>query len=83
MAITVKTLPATMITKDSARLNGLLVEKDLTALTFCSFDWGLTNAYGNTTGSQFKDAGQTFSVIITGLTSGTEYHFRAVAVGDR
>jgi hypothetical protein len=45
------------------------------------FQWGLTNAYGNDTPwVEGYSAGDTISVLITGLDLATEYHFRAQAM---
>ena len=46
------------------------------------FQWGKTTVYGSQTGQQTMKHPGIFFAIITGLTPGTRYHFRAVAVGD-
>ena len=48
----------------------------------CGFEWGLTVAYGETTPTEVKETGETFSQEITGLTVGLTYHFRAFAIGS-
>ncbi|GAI69536.1 unnamed protein product, partial [marine sediment metagenome] len=47
----------------------------------CGFEWGLTAAYGETTPTQKKETGESFSQAITGLLPNTTYHFRAFATG--
>jgi len=47
----------------------------------CGFEWGETVAYGNTTPTQSRTTGQTFSQAISGLNPATLYHFRALATG--
>ena len=49
------------------------------------FQWGTTNAYGNTTATQSLLAGVTgtpVSASLTGLQSGTVYHYRVVATSS-
>jgi hypothetical protein len=74
---TVTTDPATSVLGTSATLNGTLDTG--TAPVSCSFEWGLTNAYGNTTTPGVVTVGDTFSAGILGLSPGTTYHFRAKA----
>jgi len=74
----VATGPATEIEFTEATINGLL-EDDGGLLCDCTLEWGLTESYGNITPVQGKAAGEYFSQLITGLESGTVYHFRAVA----
>lgn len=74
------TEPADDITTTLATLNG-----DLTTLGgFPSvpvyFEWGVTAAYGTTTPTHIRTDLVDFGAQITGLTPGTSYHFRAVAV---
>lgn len=48
------------------------------------FQWGTTTSYGQQTAMQPLTAqleGKRFSAPLTGLTPGTTYHFRAVAIG--
>lgn len=45
----------------------------------CGFEWGETDAYGETTSTQSRETGQTFTQELTGLTPATTYHFRAIA----
>ncbi len=73
---TVATLPATGITTSSATLNGFANAGGSFASGF--FQYGTTTNYGTTTGSQSLGSGSTnFSQVVTGLTGGQAYHFRA------
>jgi len=71
----ITTLPATAIKFTQATLNGELTGESGEVY----FEWGLTNSYGNTTGSMTISPGL-FVSTNTGLTRNTLYHFRAVAV---
>jgi hypothetical protein len=64
-----------------ATLNGNLTD-DGGESCDCGFEWGLTIAYGNTTPTTSQITGDNFSQVITGLTSGTVYHFRAFATNS-
>ena len=75
---TVQTDPATELGIEAATLNGTLND-DLGEACACGFQWGKTVAYGNTTPTQSKTAGQSFLQAITGLKPNTTYHFRAQA----
>jgi hypothetical protein len=77
----VTTQPATGATSADATLNAT-VNPDLSATTVY-FEYGLTTAYGNVSGSvalssDLVDA-QTVALAITGLPSGATLHFQAVA----
>jgi len=74
----VTTNPATSITGVSATLNGTLTDGGGESCD-CSFQWGLTDAYGETTTPESKETDDTFSADISGLVAGTTYHFRAKA----
>ena len=78
VAPTVSADPATSVSTNSATLNGTL-DNDGGEACDCGFQWGETVAYGNTTPTQSRTTGQTFSQAISGLTPGTTYHFRAFA----
>ena len=78
VAATVTTDAATGIDVAAATLNGTL-DDDGGEACDCGFEWGETEAYGNTTPTQSRTTGQTFAQTISGLDSGTTYHFRAVA----
>ncbi len=75
---TVTTDPATLISSSAATLNGAL-DDDGGELCDCGFEWGETEAYGNTTPTQSRTTGQTFAQTITGLDPNKTYHFRAFA----
>ena len=75
---TVTTDPATSVLEAIATLNGTL-EDDGGQACDCGFEWGETEAYGNTTPTQSRTTGQTFSQVITGLDPNKTYHFRAFA----
>ena len=78
---TVVTLAATAITGSSATLNGTVNPNGLSTTYY--FQWGTTNAYGNTTTSTSAGSGSgnvSVSAGITGLSAGTTYHFRLVGV---
>ncbi|MBA7642400.1 hypothetical protein ES703_50093 [subsurface metagenome] len=77
-ASTVTTDPATVIAALSATLNGTL-DDDGGEACDCGFEWGETVAYGNTTPTQSRTTGQTFTQGISGLNPGQTYHFRAFA----
>ncbi|MEO8360709.1 MAG: putative Ig domain-containing protein [Vicinamibacteria bacterium] len=71
---------ASSITDESAALNGTVNAQGLA--TTLVFNYGLTNAYGTTTGITNVGSGTTagaFSVPASGLTCATTYHFRASA----
>ena len=77
----VTTLAATNITQTQATLNGSVNPNG--ASTSWHFEWGTTTAYGNNTPVVSAGSGTTTSNVnatITGLTSGTTYHFRLVGV---
>jgi hypothetical protein len=76
----IATLPATAITATSATLNGTANPSGWFASAW--FQWGATTNYGNLTA--VTDLGYGTNALpllatVDGLTSGTTYHFRAVA----
>jgi hypothetical protein len=77
----VVTLPATDITLSTALLNGT-VDANFFSSTV-SFEWGLTNSYGNTVAATpAQVTGNTVtpvSATLPGLDPGTTYHFRCKA----
>jgi ubiquitin len=73
--------PANTISSMATTLNGIL-DDDGGEACQCGFEWGETIAYGNTTPTQSKNTGQTFSEIIAPLDPDTEYHFRAFAINS-
>jgi hypothetical protein len=77
----VTTDPALWIGPLSATLDGTLDSGGGIQPCDCGFEWGETVAYGNTTPTEKKEAGEGFSRLITGLLPNTTYHFRALATG--
>ncbi len=75
---TVTTDLATSVESAAATSNGTL-DDDAGEACDCGFEWGETDAYGNTTPTQSKVTGETFSQVISGLDPGQTYHFRAFA----
>ncbi len=78
---TVQTDPATELGTEAATLNGML-DDDGGEACACGFEWGETDAYGNTTPTQSRTSGESFPQAITGLTPGITYHFRAFATNS-
>src|ERR1035438_6918094 len=79
----VVTLPASDITENGGTLNGTVTPVD--AATYAWFEWGTTVAYGNTSVTFGLVPGSTpvsLSDQLTGLTSGTTYRFRLVAMNS-
>ena len=79
----VTTTAATGISCTGATLNGSVNPNGL-ATTY-NFEWGTTVAYGNTTPTVSAGFGSTavnVNATISGLTGGTTYHFRIVAVNS-
>jgi len=73
----VQTMPATLITENSARLN-LLVGNDGGFAGDCRFEWGVTVDYGNVTVWRgYFHTGDTIYEDMRGLAEGMGYHFRA------
>lgn len=79
----VLTLAATSVRGNSATLNGRLASLGSASDTKASFLWGTTPATASieTTPVDMTSTGD-FSATVTGLSAGTRYYFRAVAVGD-
>ncbi len=74
------TLPATLVTSATATINGSVNPNGL-ATTY-HFDWGTTISYGNTTSNLSAGSGSSavpVSANLSGLVTGTTYHFRLVA----
>lgn len=81
-APTVETNDASVVTTTSATLNGNLTSLGTAVSVNVSFEWGLTDSYGNVTAEVAKVGMGGFSAGITGLTDNTTYHLRAKADGD-
>ena len=77
----VQTDAASLVTTNSATLNGSLLSLGNSSSVDVSFEWGLDTNYGSETTSQSLDDTVTFFDSLTGLSPGTTYHFRAKAVG--
>jgi hypothetical protein len=76
---TVTTYAATNVSTTGADLNGYLDSLMGAASATCWFDYGLNTSYGSTTSSTvLTDIGQ-FTKSVSGLSTSTTYHFRAVA----
>ena len=78
------TKPATGITLTSAQLNGEVNPNGLATTWY--FEWGSSVAYGNSTPVTAAGAGTSNIVVshaITGITSGTTWHFRLVATNSQ
>jgi alpha-tubulin suppressor-like RCC1 family protein len=78
----VTTLAATDITATTVTLNGQLNGLGTASNVMVSFEWGLTDTYGNTTTPQQMSTAGTFTVNLTALSPKTTYHFCVEAVGD-
>jgi hypothetical protein len=81
-AISVVTNPATNVTATSATLNGT-VNPDGSLVGDCHFEYGPTEAYGQSTSCVESPGSGTTAVPVkadvSGLQGGTTYHFRLVA----
>jgi hypothetical protein len=79
----VNTLAASDIGESTATLNGSVNANY--APTNVSFEWGLTNTYGNTANATpLQVTGNTLTPVsaqISGLSQATTYHFRCVGTG--
>jgi len=78
----VTTNAASDITINSATLNGTLTSLGNASSVDVSFEWGLTASYGNETTPQAMIGTGSFNDSIGSLDPGTNYHFRAKAVGN-
>lgn len=77
--VTVQTIQAGKITKTSAEFAAQVTVTD-TAPTSIVFEYGLTDTFGNATAPVTTTKGGTVLVTATGLTPGTLYYVRAVAL---
>jgi len=78
----VTTNDATNIGSTSATLNGHLDSMGTASSVTVYFEWGTDTNYGHTTTPQIMTSTGDFYFNLEGLTPGTTYHYRAVAVGD-
>jgi hypothetical protein len=78
----VTTNPASDVTTNSATLNGNVTSLGTATSVDVSFEWGLTESYGNETATQPMTLIDTFSANLGNLTPGATYHFSAKAVGN-
>jgi len=79
---TVTSAAASEVGTSVANLNGNLTCLGTASSVQVSFQWGQTDAYGETTSPQDMSGTAAFSSPLSGLTPGTTYHFRAKAAGD-
>jgi len=77
-APTVVTNATTGIEETNATLHGYL-QNDGGEQCTVRFEYGTTINYGTNTSNQTKTQGQTFEQVISGLSNGTLYHYRAFA----
>src|SRR6185295_5506375 len=76
----VTTLAADLLSTNSARLKGQVNPRGWPTAAW--FEWGTDTNYGNVIGMQDVGQGSSVSnlnVVLNGLTSGTNYHYRLVA----
>ena len=73
---------ASDITTNSATLNGTLTGLGNASSVDVSFEWGLTDSYGDETTPQTMTDTGSFYDSIGSLDPGTTYHYRAKAVGN-
>src|ERR1017187_2926678 len=77
---TLSTQPATAVTGTTATVNGTVADNGLATTTW--FQWGTSTAYGNVTPNNTQGIAA-LPGILTGLTAGTVYDFRAVAKNSK
>jgi hypothetical protein len=82
--LAVTTNAASGLTTTGATLNANLTSLGTSSTVTVSFEYGLTNNYGNTIAGvpPTMTSTGTFSASLSGLTPNTLYHYRAKAVGD-
>jgi hypothetical protein len=80
-SLAVTTGAATTISASGATLNGTLTSLGGATSVTVYFQYGLSSSYTNTTSSITMTAPGSFSAVISGLSAGTTYHFRAAASG--
>lgn len=77
-APTVTTSAATVVTSNSAILNGIITNYDSSLTYYCLFEWGISENLDNVIASESINNGS-FSVNLTGLSENTTYYFKASA----
>jgi phosphodiesterase/alkaline phosphatase D-like protein len=80
---TVTSSPATSVSDTAATLNGSVNPNG--SATNYAFQWGPTNGYGHETTLTSGGSGTTASTVsatVNGLTPGTAYHFRIIAINS-
>ncbi|MDP2741405.1 MAG: hypothetical protein Q8O66_01800, partial [bacterium] len=77
--ITVQTNSATNILNNQATLNGYVYNISSGNTNYVWFQWGTSSSYGYETQHQTQNYAGAFNQNIANLSSGTVYHFRAVA----
>ncbi|MES3030914.1 MAG: hypothetical protein V4697_00705 [Patescibacteria group bacterium] len=82
VAPTITTSSATSLTTTSALLNGSMTDDGYASTTVRGFQYGLTTAYGATTTESGTFGVGSFSSTTSGLSSATEYHFRAYSTNS-
>jgi subtilisin len=81
--LSVSTLGATSVTATSARFAGELSDLGGASAADCYFAWRAVGVSSwNTTGTRTLSTTGTFVVEVGGLSTGTEYEYRAVAAGS-
>ncbi|PSP80856.1 serine protease [Halobacteriales archaeon QS_1_68_20] len=82
-ALSVSTDSATSVGETSATLNGTLGDLGGASSADVYFEWGPAGgSLSNTTSAQTLSSTGSFSADVSGLDSGTDYEFRAVAQGS-
>ena len=78
-APSISTVSATSVTQTGATLGGSLSSLGIETHAYVYFQYGTTVGYGTSTAEQNKTVTGTYSAAISGLSSDTTYHYRAVA----
>ncbi|MCX6720001.1 MAG: hypothetical protein NTV36_02730 [Candidatus Staskawiczbacteria bacterium] len=75
----IQTNSATSVQNNSATLNATISDLGSNAAVTIWFQWGTTTSYGNETTRQDQNLTGSLSQNVTGLASGTTYHFRVAS----
>ncbi|HMO77976.1 MAG TPA: peptidoglycan-binding protein [Candidatus Paceibacterota bacterium] len=73
---------ASSITRISATLNGTITATNGANATTRGFHYGTTDSYGQTLSTSGSYGNGAYSIVLTGLTCGTNYYFRAFATNS-